>query len=55
MTDPIPVLREVGRVLKLGTPVVITFSNRYLLTKAFLFITRSHLVQRNLRSDSSTL
>src|ERR671915_1571680 len=27
LTDPIPVLREVGRVLKLETPVVITFSN----------------------------
>ena len=34
LTDPIPVLREVGRVLKVGAPVVITFSNRCFPTKA---------------------
>ena len=27
LTDPVTVLREVGRVLKVGDPVVITFSN----------------------------
>ena len=34
LTDPIPVLREVGRVLKVGAPVVISFSNRCFPTKA---------------------
>ncbi len=34
LTDPIAVLREVGRVLKVGSPVVITFSNRCFPTKA---------------------
>ncbi len=27
LTDPIPVLREVGRVLKVGAPLLVTFSN----------------------------
>src|SRR5919199_6665282 len=34
LTNPIAVLREVGRVLKVGSPVVITFSNRCFPTKA---------------------
>ncbi|MPY65353.1 methyltransferase domain-containing protein [Deinococcus sp. SDU3-2] len=34
LTDPVIVLREVGRVLKPGAPVVITFSNRCFPTKA---------------------
>ena len=34
LTRPVEVLREVGRVLKVGTPVVITFSNRCFPTKA---------------------
>ena len=34
LTDPIAVLREVGRVLKVGSPVVITFSNRCFPEKA---------------------
>ncbi|WP_019586817.1 class I SAM-dependent methyltransferase [Deinococcus apachensis] len=34
LTDPVTVLREVGRVLKPGAPVVITFSNRCFPTKA---------------------
>ena len=34
LTDPIPVLREVGRVLKVGAPLVVTFSNRCFPTKA---------------------
>ena len=34
LTRPVEVLREVGRVLKPGTPVVITFSNRCFPTKA---------------------
>ena len=33
LTQPISVLREVGRVLKRGAPVVITFSNRCFPTK----------------------
>src|SRR3712207_7157428 len=28
LTRPVEVLREVGRVLKVGSPVIITFSNR---------------------------
>ena len=34
LTDPTAVLREVGRVLKPGAPLVITFSNRCFPTKA---------------------
>ena len=34
LTDPAAVLREVGRILKAGGPVVITFSNRCFPTKA---------------------
>ncbi len=34
LTDPVAVLREVGRVLKAGSPVVIAFSNRCFPTKA---------------------
>ncbi len=34
LTRPVEVLREVGRVLKLGSPTVITFSNRCFPTKA---------------------
>jgi SAM-dependent methyltransferase len=34
LTRPVEVLREVGRVLKTGAPVVITFSNRCFPTKA---------------------
>lgn len=34
LTQPVEVLREVGRVLKPGAPVVITFSNRCFPTKA---------------------
>ena len=34
LTDPVAVVREVGRVLKVGSPVVITFSNRCFPDKA---------------------
>jgi hypothetical protein len=34
LTQPVEVLREVGRVLKAGAPVVITFSNRCFADKA---------------------
>ena len=34
LTDPVAVLREVGRVLKAGSPAVITFSNRCFPDKA---------------------
>lgn len=34
LTDPVSLLREAGRVLKVGSPVVITFSNRCFPTKA---------------------
>jgi len=34
LTQPVPVLREVGRVLQPGAPIVITFSNRCFPTKA---------------------
>ena len=34
LTRPVEVLREVGRVLNVGSPAVITFSNRYFPSKA---------------------
>ena len=34
LTQPVEVLREVGRVLKVGAPLVVTFSNRCFPTKA---------------------
>jgi ubiquinone/menaquinone biosynthesis C-methylase UbiE len=34
LTRPVEVLREVGRVLRAGSPLVITFSNRCFPTKA---------------------
>ena len=34
LTQPVEVLREVGRVLKVGSPMVITFSNRCFPSKA---------------------
>jgi SAM-dependent methyltransferase len=34
LTRPVEVLREVGRILKVGAPVAITFSNRCFPTKA---------------------
>jgi SAM-dependent methyltransferase len=34
LTRPVEVLREVGRVLKIGAPLIITFSNRCFPTKA---------------------
>jgi SAM-dependent methyltransferase len=34
LTDPVAVLRDVGRVLRSGAPLVITFSNRCFPTKA---------------------
>ena len=37
LTRPVEVLREVGRVLKVGSPTVITFSNRCFPTKAIAF------------------
>ena len=37
LTDPVAVLREVGRVLKPGAPLVITFSNRCFPQKPSLY------------------
>jgi ubiquinone/menaquinone biosynthesis C-methylase UbiE len=34
LTQPVSVLREVGRVLRRGAPLVVTFSNRCFPTKA---------------------
>jgi SAM-dependent methyltransferase len=34
LTKPVEVLREVGRVLKVGAPLIITFSNRCFPSKA---------------------
>jgi SAM-dependent methyltransferase len=34
LTRPIEVLREVGRILKIGCPTIISFSNRYFPSKA---------------------
>lgn len=34
LTRPVEVLREVGRVLKVGSPIIVTFSNRCFPTKA---------------------
>jgi SAM-dependent methyltransferase len=36
LTQPVSVLREIGRVLKPGAPLVITFSNRCFPTKAIM-------------------
>jgi SAM-dependent methyltransferase len=55
LTRPVQVLREVGRVLKVGSPTVITFSNRCFPTKAIAFWHqlddrgRMRLVERYLR------
>ncbi len=55
LTRPVEVLREVGRVLKVGSPVVITFSNRCFPTKAITIWHqlddrgRMRLVERYLR------
>ena len=38
LTRPVEVLREVGRVLKVGAPVVVTFSNRCSPTRAAAFL-----------------
>ncbi len=54
LTRPVEVLHEVGRVLKVGSPVVITFSNRCFPTKAVTIWHRLddrghlHLVERYL-------
>ncbi|HEX2098023.1 MAG TPA: hypothetical protein VHF46_03085, partial [Rubrobacteraceae bacterium] len=34
LTEPIEVLREVGRVLRVGAPTIVTFSNRCFPSKA---------------------
>ena len=34
LTRPVPMLREIGRVLQVGAPLVVTFSNRCFPTKA---------------------
>ena len=55
LTRPVEVLREVGRVLKAGSPTVITFSNRCFPSKAVNIWHRlddrgrMHLVERYLR------
>lgn len=55
LTRPVEVLREVGRVLKAGAPLIITFSNRCFPTKAVEIWHRlddrghSHLVEEYLR------
>jgi SAM-dependent methyltransferase len=55
LTRPVEVLREVGRVLKVGAPVVITFSNRCFPAKAVAVWHQlddrghMHLVERYLR------
>ena len=55
LTRPVDVLREVGRVLRVGSPTVITFSNRCFPTKAIAFWHqlddrgRTRLVERYLR------
>jgi SAM-dependent methyltransferase len=36
LTDPVAVLRDLGRVLRQGAPIVITFSNRCFPTKAVM-------------------
>ena len=54
LTNPVAVLREVGRVLKFGSPVVVTFSNRCFPTKAVAIWSQLddrghvHLVERYL-------
>jgi hypothetical protein len=55
LTNPVAVLREVGRVLKVGAPVVVTFSNRCFPDKAVAIWHRLddqghvHLVEQYLR------
>lgn len=55
LTRPVEVVREVGRVLKIGTPLIISFSNRCFPTKAIAFWHqlddrgRMRLVERYLR------
>ena len=59
LVRPVEVLREVGRVLEVGAPVVITFSNRCFPTKAVAVWHRlddqghMHLVERYLQ-DAGT-
>ncbi len=59
LTDPVAVLREVGRVLKAGSPVVITFSNRCFPDKAVAIWHQLddqghvHLVEEYLREASN--
>jgi SAM-dependent methyltransferase len=59
LTRPVEVLREVGRVLKVGSPTVITFSNRCFPTKAIAFWHqlddrgRMRLVERYLRETGN--
>jgi SAM-dependent methyltransferase len=59
LTRPVEVLREVGRVLEVGAPVVITFSNRCFPTKAIAFWHqlddrgRMRLVERYLREAAN--
>lgn len=49
LTDPVAVLREVGRVLKPGAPFVITFSNRCFPSKAVrVWLEGSDLEHQNL-------
>ncbi|HEV2125193.1 MAG TPA: methyltransferase domain-containing protein [Chloroflexota bacterium] len=56
LTRPVEVLREVGRVLRPGAPLVITFSNRCFPTKAVaIWLTlddagHGHLVERYLQA-----
>jgi SAM-dependent methyltransferase len=55
LTRPVEVLREVGRVLKVGAPLIISFSNRCFPTKAITIWHqlddrgRMHLVERYLQ------
>jgi SAM-dependent methyltransferase len=55
LTRPVEVMREVGRVLKVGAPTIISFSNRCFPTKAIAFWHqldgrgRMRLVERYLR------
>jgi SAM-dependent methyltransferase len=59
LTRPVEVLREVGRVLKIGSPTVITFSNRCFASKAVNIWHQLddrghiHLVERYLRETGN--